>query len=89
MLLVKHEYTRGLPPQESKESSLPHYCQSAQEYRLPILTFMRQAHFSSGNSLGAFESAVMGIAGTAPALSVAVTSATIVAAVGVLTAASG
>jgi hypothetical protein len=50
---------------------------------------MRQAHFSSGNSLGAFESAATGIAGTAPAFSVAVTSATIVAAVGVLTAASG
>ena len=36
------------------------------------------------NSLGALESAVMGIAGTAPAFSVAVTTATIVAAVGVL-----
>jgi amino acid transporter len=35
-------------------------------------------------SLGAFESAVMGIAGTAPAFSVAVTTATIVASVGVL-----
>ena len=35
-------------------------------------------------SLGALESAVMGIAGTAPAFSVAVTTATIVAAVGVL-----
>ena len=35
-------------------------------------------------SLGAFESAVMGVAGTAPAFSVAVTTATIVAAVGVL-----
>jgi amino acid transporter len=40
------------------------------------------------NSLGAFESAIMGIAGTAPAFSVAVTSATIVAAVGVLSVAS-
>ncbi|MCC6125533.1 MAG: APC family permease [Pirellulales bacterium] len=36
----------------------------------------------AGNSLGAFESAVMGIAGTAPAFSVAVTTATIVSAVG-------
>lgn len=35
-------------------------------------------------SLGAFESAIMGIAGTAPAFSVAVTTATIVASVGVL-----
>lgn len=35
-------------------------------------------------SLGTFESAVMGIAGTAPAFSVAVTTATIVASVGVL-----
>ena len=35
-------------------------------------------------SLGAFESAIMGIAGTAPAFSVAVTSAAIVASVGVL-----
>ena len=42
----------------------------------------------AGNSLGAFESAVMGIAGTAPAYSVAVTTATIVAAVGVLSVAS-
>lgn len=38
----------------------------------------------AGNSLGALESAIMGIAGTAPAFSVAVTTATIVAAVGVL-----
>ncbi len=38
----------------------------------------------AGDSLGTFESAVMGIAGTAPAFSVAVTTATIVAAVGVL-----
>jgi len=38
----------------------------------------------AGNSLGAFESAIMGVAGTAPAFSVAVTTATIVAAVGVL-----
>lgn len=36
------------------------------------------------DSLGAFESAVMGVAGTAPAFSVAVTTAAIVAAVGVL-----
>lgn len=42
----------------------------------------------AGNSLGTFESAVMGIAGTAPAFSVAVTTATIVAAVGVLSVAS-
>lgn len=42
----------------------------------------------AGNSLGAFESLVMGIAGTAPAFSVAVTTATIVAAVGVLSVAS-
>ena len=35
-------------------------------------------------SLGTFESAVMGVAGTAPAFSVAVTTATIVASVGVL-----
>jgi amino acid transporter len=45
-------------------------------------------HGLAGNSLGAFESAVMGIAGTAPAFSVAVTTATIVAAVGVLSVAS-
>ena len=38
----------------------------------------------AGDSLGTFESAVMGIAGTAPAFSVAVTTATIVASVGVL-----
>ncbi len=36
------------------------------------------------NSLGVFEAVIMGIAGTAPAFSVAVTTATIVAAVGVL-----
>ena len=36
------------------------------------------------NSLGVFESIIMGVAGTAPAFSVAVTTATIVAAVGVL-----
>lgn len=36
------------------------------------------------DSLGAFESAIMGIAGTAPAFSVAVTTAAIVASVGVL-----
>jgi amino acid transporter len=40
------------------------------------------------NSLNAFESAVMGIAGTAPAFSVAVTTATLVASVGVLSVAS-
>ena len=38
----------------------------------------------AGGSLGAFESAIMGIAGTAPAFSVAVTTAAIVASVGVL-----
>ncbi|MBC7415020.1 MAG: APC family permease [Herminiimonas sp.] len=38
----------------------------------------------AGDSLGTFESAVMGIAGTAPAFSVAVTTAAIVASVGVL-----
>ena len=38
----------------------------------------------AGNSLGAIESAIMGIAGTAPAFSVAATTAAIVAAVGVL-----
>ena len=38
----------------------------------------------AGGSLGTFESAIMGIAGTAPAFSVAVTTATIVASVGVL-----
>ncbi len=42
----------------------------------------------AGNSLGAFESAVMGIAGTAPAYSVAAATATIVASVGVLSVAS-
>jgi amino acid transporter len=42
----------------------------------------------AGNSLGTFESAIMGIAGTAPAFSVAVTTATIVSAVGVLSVAS-
>ena len=36
------------------------------------------------NTLGGFESFVMGIAGTAPAFSVAVTTATIVSSVGVL-----
>ncbi len=40
------------------------------------------------NTLGGFESFVMGIAGTAPAFSVAVTTATIVSAVGVLSVAS-
>ena len=38
----------------------------------------------AGDSLGTFESVVMGIAGTAPAFSVAVTTAAIVASVGVL-----
>ena len=38
----------------------------------------------AGGSLGTFESAIMGIAGTAPAFSVAVTTAAIVASVGVL-----
>ncbi len=38
----------------------------------------------AAGSLGAFESAIMGIAGTAPAFSVAVTTAAIVASVGVL-----
>ena len=45
---------------------------------------MSQKKGLAGNSLGAFESAIMGIAGTAPAFSVAVTTAAIVAAVGVL-----
>lgn len=44
---------------------------------------MGRVELASG-SLGAFESAVMGIAGTAPAFSVAVTTAAIVASVGVL-----
>jgi len=47
-------------------------------------TKMRNTKSLAGNSLGAFESAIMGVAGTAPAFSVAVTTATIVAAVGVL-----
>ena len=38
----------------------------------------------ASNSLGAIESTIMGIAGTAPAFSVAVTTAAIVASVGVL-----
>ena len=42
----------------------------------------------AGNCAGRFESGIMGIAGTAPAFSVAVTTATIVAAVGVLSVAS-
>ena len=42
-----------------------------------------QAGLAKG-ALGTLESAVMGVAGTAPAFSVAVTTATIVAAVGVL-----
>jgi amino acid transporter len=49
---------------------------------------MSEKRSLAGNSLGAFESAVMGIAGTAPAFSVAVTTATIVASVGVLSVAS-
>jgi amino acid transporter len=49
---------------------------------------MSEKRSLAGNSLGAFESAIMGIAGTAPAFSVAVTTATIVAAVGVLSVAS-
>jgi amino acid transporter len=43
-----------------------------------------QKHGLATESLGAFESAIMGIAGTAPAFSVAVTTAAIVASVGVL-----
>lgn len=42
-----------------------------------------EGHLAKG-ALGTFESAVMGIAGTAPAFSVAVTTAAIVASVGVL-----
>jgi len=42
----------------------------------------------AGGALGTFESAIMGIAGTAPAFSVAVTTAAIVASVGVLSAGS-
>ena len=45
---------------------------------------MSTQHSLAKESLGAFESAVMGIAGAAPAFSVAVTAATIVASVGVL-----
>lgn len=45
---------------------------------------MSEEKHLAGNALGTFESAVMGIAGTAPAFSVAVTTATIVDAVGVL-----
>ena len=45
---------------------------------------MSQPHELAKGSLGAFESAIMGIAGTAPAFSVAVTTAAIVASVGVL-----
>jgi amino acid transporter len=41
-------------------------------------------HSLARDALGTFESAIMGIAGTAPAFSVAVTTATIVASVGVL-----
>ena len=44
---------------------------------------MAEGHLAKG-ALGTFESAVMGIAGTAPAFSVAVTTAAIVASVGVL-----
>jgi len=42
----------------------------------------------AGNALGVFESLVMGIAGTAPAFSVAATTAAIVDKVGVLSVAS-
>ena len=42
----------------------------------------------AGGALGTFESSIMGIAGTAPAFSVAVTTAAIVASVGVLSAGS-
>lgn len=45
---------------------------------------MSQNRELAKGSLGTFESAVMGIAGTAPAYSVAVTTATIVASVGIL-----
>ena len=45
---------------------------------------MAEKHGLAGNALGAFESAIMGIAGTAPAFSVAVTTAIIVSAVGEL-----
>jgi amino acid transporter len=47
-----------------------------------------EKHSLAKNSLGTFESAVMGVAGTAPAFSIAVTTATIVAAVGVMSVAS-
>ena len=45
---------------------------------------MSQEKGLAGGSLGTFESAVMGVAGSAPAFSVAVTTAVIVASVGVL-----
>ena len=45
---------------------------------------MSQEKGLAGGSLGAFESAVMGVAGSAPAFSVAVTTAVIVSSVGVL-----
>jgi amino acid transporter len=49
---------------------------------------MTQNHQLAKNTLGGFESIVMGIAGTAPAFSVAVTTAAIVSSVGVLSVAS-
>ncbi len=45
---------------------------------------MSEKHDLLGGALGKLESLVMGVAGTAPAFSVAVTTATIVATVGVL-----
>ncbi|OYY52812.1 MAG: amino acid permease, partial [Polynucleobacter sp. 35-46-207] len=45
---------------------------------------MTEHHGLAKNSLGGFESIIMGIAGTAPAFSVAVTTAAIVSSVGVL-----
>lgn len=45
---------------------------------------MTEHHGLAKNTLGGFESIIMGIAGTAPAFSVAVTTATIVSTVGVL-----
>ena len=45
---------------------------------------MSQEKSLAGGSLGTLESAVMGVAGSAPAFSVAVTTAVIVASVGVL-----
>jgi amino acid transporter len=49
---------------------------------------MSEKRSLAGNSLGTLESIIMGIAGTAPAFSVAVTTATIVSAVGLLSVAS-